>query len=61
MPLLTTDRPFFFLTDLSYVGFVPVGVLLDIKGDKKHFTFGTRINSKISIFVDKKTGRRAIF
>jgi hypothetical protein len=35
------NRPsvFFFLADLSYVGFVPVGDLLDIKGNKKPFSF----------------------
>ena len=39
MPLLT-NRPFFFsffLTDLSFEGFVPVGDLLDINGDEKTF------------------------
>ena len=49
----------FFLADLSYVGFVPVGDLLDNR--EKHFVFGTRINPKISIYFWHQYGRRAIF
>ena len=53
MPQLTTDRPFFFsLSDLSYVGFVPVGDLLDIKGDKKTFHFCCKNKSQnIDLFL----------
>jgi hypothetical protein len=44
----------FFLTDLSYVGFVPVGDLLDM-AIQKHFTFVARINHKnIDLFLTKK-------
>jgi hypothetical protein len=50
MLLLTTDH-LFFLTDLSCVGFVPVGDLLDIKGDKKLFTFvGKNGTSRVDFF-----------
>ena len=43
MPVLTIDRTvfflFFFLADLSYVGFVLVGDVLDIQRWKTNFTF----------------------
>ena len=44
------NRPsVFFYADLSYVGFLLVSDLLDIKGDTKYFTFNARINRKILI------------
>jgi len=43
MPVLTIDRTvfflFFFLADMSYVGFVLVGDVLDIQRWKTNFTF----------------------
>ena len=52
---------FFSLSDLSYVGFVPVGDLLDIKGDKKTFQFCCKNKSQNIDFFVRKNVRRFIF
>ena len=55
MPPLQPTIRFFSLIDLLYVGFAPVGHILDIKGDKKHFTFvGKNGTSRIDLFLTWK-------
>jgi hypothetical protein len=46
--------------DLSCVGFVPVGDLLDM-AIQKHFTFVARINRKISIYFCHEKGTADYF
>ena len=51
MPLLTTDRPFFFLADLLYGRFCTGRRSFGYKRRyKKHFVFGTSINPKTLIY-----------
>jgi hypothetical protein len=54
MPLLTTDRPFFFPHRFVVCGFCTGCRLLDIKGDKKSILFLSKNNKNIDLFLTSK-------